>query len=123
MSCDGVREEREAWVGPSSDSGKGGKHKGKKGKSKKGKSKGKGQAGSQTGGAEPAAAEAPEATEEAAVQCSICRLDPEEDEDEDMKALVCGHHFHGPCVALWAGNCCARGFQATCPTCRDHLLY
>ncbi|XP_003737570.2 E3 ubiquitin-protein ligase RNF126 [Galendromus occidentalis] len=47
------------------------------------------------------------------MQCSVCMEDFVK--DEVTRRLVCGHHFHTPCIVPWLE------LHATCPICRLQL--
>jgi hypothetical protein len=58
------------------------------------------------------------------VECAICLLELEDEEDEEeVTALVCGHPFHSDCVTLWVNKCHSKATEATCPICRAAIMY
>ena len=63
-----------------------------------------------------------EQEEEEEEVCAICTMPLNEDEEEVIKTLICGHCFHGvTCLDLWRARCWEKQIPATCPVCRGSL--
>jgi len=84
--------------------------------------------GGATGGLqkEPGGVGCDEVEGEEEEECTICTmvLNQGENEVEDaIKTLICGHRFHGAtCLIPWKAKCREKQLPPTCPTCRGPLI-
>ena len=60
-------------------------------------------------------------SDELGAECAICLGELEL--GQTLKALPCGHAYHGPCIDRWLlGKCTDARAQPTCPLCKAAAL-